>query len=163
MIKRSRSTTRLVYTQIISNLTCFFSPKAKKISGEIAEYNDKIRELVNDIRNFLQKDEHTNPENILNIAQQVLNLQMPAQSEIDELKAKMAQLGMDSQSDSEDEDTLNEARDEMDQDMDIAKRLRQTNFKHIDLPPPLELIAKSAYKEDEPIKTGAPIAFISLA
>ena len=68
-----------------------------------------------------------------------------------------------SMTDSEEEDTLNETRDEMDQEMDIAKRLRQTNFKHIDLPPPLELIAKSAYKEDEPVKTGAPIAFVSLA
>ena len=36
-------------------------------------------------------------------------------------------------------------------------------FKHIDLPPPLELIAKTVYKEEEPIKTGAPISFVSLA
>ena len=32
----------------------------------------------------------------------------------------------------------------------------------IDLPPPLELIAKTVHK-DEPIKTGAPIAFVSIA
>ena len=36
-------------------------------------------------------------------------------------------------------------------------------LKHINLPPPLELIAKTVYKEEEPVKTGAPIAFLSLA
>ena len=79
--------------------------KAKQISGKISDYHSKISELVNDIRDFLKKDEHTDPANILDIAQQVLNLQMPPQSEIDELKAKMAQLGMDSNTDSDDEDT----------------------------------------------------------
>ena len=38
-----------------------------------------------------------------------------------------------------------------------------TALKQIELPPPLELIAKTVYKEEEPIKTGAPIAFVSLA
>ena len=31
------------------------------------------------------------------------------------------------------------------------------------MPPPLELIAKSTYQEKEPILTGAPIPFLSLA
>ncbi len=31
------------------------------------------------------------------------------------------------------------------------------------MPPPLELIAKTTYKEEEPVKTGAPIPFVSLA
>ena len=46
---------------------------------------------------------------------------------------------------------------------DFTRRLKQSQFKHVDLPPPLELIAKTTYKEEEPIKTGAPIPFLSLA
>jgi len=38
-----------------------------------------------------------------------------------------------------------------------------TALKGLNLPPPLELIAKTVYKEEEPIKTGAPISFVSLA
>lgn len=30
------------------------------------------------------------------------------------------------------------------------------------MPPPLELIAKTVYIEDEPVLTGAPIAFVRL-
>ena len=58
--------------------------------------------------------------------------------------------------------TKNDADNEEDLDS-FTKHLERTQFKHIDLPPPLELIAKRYYKEDEPIKTGAPIAFVSLA
>ena len=89
--------------------------------------------MVDDIRNFLQKDEHTNPANILDIAQQVLNLQMPPQSEIDELKAKMAQLGMDPSTDDNEDDTganfaeLNriqiEASDVLNRARELAKKV----------------------------------------
>ena len=41
--------------------------------------------------------------------------------------------------------------------------MKMNAIKGIDLPPPLELIAKTVYKEEEPIKTGAPISFVSLA
>ena len=44
---------------------------------------------------------------------------------------------------------------------ELHRRLKQ--IKHIELPPPLELIARSAYKQQEPVKTGAPIPFVSLA
>ena len=41
--------------------------------------------------------------------------------------------------------------------------MRQPNL-FVDLPPPLELIAKSVYREEETIKSGgAPFAFISIA
>ena len=53
--------------------------------------------------------------------------------------------------------------DEEEDGENFSKRLRMAKYKHIDLPPPLELIAKSVYKEEEPVKTGAPIAFLSLA
>lgn len=69
-------------------------------------------------------------------------------------------------SDDTDEDKSNdeETKEEVDDDGEsFSKRLQRAAFKHIDLPPPLELIAGRAFKEDEPIKTGAPIAFVSLA
>ena len=50
-----------------------------------------------------------------------------------------------------------------DADDEFAKRLKQSLVKQIDLPPPLELIAKRTYKEKEPVLTGAPIPFLSLA
>ena len=59
-------------------------------------------------------------------------------------------------------DQRNGEEDEEDGE-NFSKRLKMAKFKHIDLPPPLELIAKSVYKEEEPVKTGAPIAFLSLA
>lgn len=59
------------------------------------------------------------------------------------------------------ESTGNRSIDE--DDIELQRHLKQSQFKHIDLPPPLELIAKTTYKEEEPIKTGAPIPFLSLA
>jgi len=50
-----------------------------------------------------------------------------------------------------------------DAEEEFKRCIKQTAFKHIDLPPPLELIAKRTYKEKEPVLTGAPIPFLSLA
>lgn len=70
--------------------------------------------------------------------------------------------------DSDDDDDINPAFAGQNEDPnndeasaeDFSKRLRMVQ---IELPPPLELIAKTAYREEEPVKTGAPIAFLSLA
>jgi len=75
---------------------------------------------------------------------------------------------LNSANESEEEVSAGGEREDEDEDEEeevenFTTRLKRSQFKHIDLPPPLELIAKSAFKDDEPIKTGAPIAFVSLA
>ena len=64
---------------------------------------------------------------------------------------------------SDDDITLEAHRESDDREDDMPSRVKQPNL-FVDLPPPLELIAKSVYREEETIKSGgAPFAFISLA
>ena len=42
--------------------------------------------LVDEIQDFLQKDQHTDPDNILKIAKEVLDITMPDENEIDRIK-----------------------------------------------------------------------------
>lgn len=73
--------------------------EAKQVETKIKEYNDKILTLVTEIRDFLNRDYHTDPDNILKVAQEVLAIPMPDQNEIDQLKKKMAELGIEKSSD----------------------------------------------------------------
>ena len=52
----------------------------------INEYHEKIMTLVDEIQDFLQKDQHTDPNNILKIAKEVLDIQMPNESQIEKIK-----------------------------------------------------------------------------
>ena len=65
----------------------------------IREYNDKILTLVNEITDFLNRDYHTEPENILKVAQDVLDIKMPDQALIDNLKKQMSNLGIEKPTD----------------------------------------------------------------
>ena len=42
--------------------------------------------LVDDIQDFLRKEDHTDPANILKIAKEVLDIKMPDESEIERIK-----------------------------------------------------------------------------
>jgi len=53
--------------------------------------------------------------------------------------------------------------DEEDAEEEFKRCIKQEALKHINLPPPLELIAKQTFKEKETVFTGAPIPFLSLA
>jgi len=44
----------------------------------------------------------------------------------------------------------------------MIRRLREVRKEVLEMPPPLELIAKTVYIPEEPVKTGAPIAFVNL-
>ena len=64
---------------------------------------------------------------------------------------------------SDDDCTLEAHRDSDDREEESPTRMKQPHL-FVDLPPPLELIAKSVYREEETIKSGgAPFAFISIA
>lgn len=41
-------------------------------------------------------------------------------------------------------------------------KLKEAQKQALEMPPPLELIAKTVYIAEEPVKTGAPIAFVNL-
>ena len=89
---------------------------------------------------------------------------IPADYESDK-KISIAHIHNTDESENEDQ-TLEEGKseeDEIDHQAELEKQIRAAAVKNINLPPPLELIAKSTYKEEEPIKTGAPISFVSLA
>ena len=58
--------------------------------------------MVEEIRDFLEADRHTDPANILKVAKDVMDIPMPDQDEIEELKRKMKNLGIEKPSDSGD-------------------------------------------------------------
>ena len=65
-----------------------FEFQAEDVSQQIREYHEKIITLVNEISDFLNADVHAKPENILKIAKEVLSIELPDQSQIDQLKVK---------------------------------------------------------------------------
>lgn len=76
--------------------------QARDVELTIREYNDKILTLVDEIRDFLEADKHTDPANILVVAKDVMKIKLPNEDEINELKRKMKNLGIEKPSDSGD-------------------------------------------------------------
>ena len=62
--------------------------------------------MVEEIEDFLAADEHTDPEDILKVAKQVLAIELPDSNKINELKEKMNSLSIRPSDSSSPEDNL---------------------------------------------------------
>lgn len=106
--------------------------QAENVSQQIREYHEKIITLVNEISDFLNADVHAKPENILKIAKEVLSIELPDQSQIDQLKRQMAELGMGTPSDDDGESngpTLQEITGVEQEASDVLEKARALSEK----------------------------------
>ena len=69
--------------------------KATDANNLIHSYHERVVNLISDIDDLLQKKTHTDPDNILNVAGDVLKLELPDTDQINRLKEQMSALGMD--------------------------------------------------------------------
>jgi len=75
--------------------------KAQDAHDIIHAYHERILTLISDIDDLLQKKSHTDPVNILEIAGDVLKLELPDSDLINKLKQQMAALGMNNEGQSD--------------------------------------------------------------
>ena len=80
--------------------------KATDVEKNIRDYTDRIINLVEEIEDFLSADEHTDPEDILKVAKQVLAIELPDSNKINELKEKMNSLSIRPSDSSSPDDNL---------------------------------------------------------
>jgi len=80
--------------------------KATDVEKNIRDYTDRIINLVEEIEDFLSADEHTDPEDILKVAKQVLAIELPDANKINELKEKMNSLSIRPSDSSSPDDNL---------------------------------------------------------
>ena len=142
---------------LLNNSTAAAAAPAKQVNNPISPKTNNLMALDSE---GIDADDEQSPVRLPKAEQDA-----DAQKQAGQEKGKISIHHIENTEESEDDDALVDARNESDEgdDDDFERRIKMSAIKQIELPPPLELIAKTVYKEEEPIKTGAPIAFVSLA